>query len=179
MKSWIFALIQFLPLSAFATYAFWDGVPTNERWIHAFEFGALAGVVQLIIISLQPSPVNRLILGANLYLIVGGVAAFLQQWWLFKLYGSLQESAIFIFILGVGLVSTFATAGGFLSVKTEARAKVINYSYILLAITVAALVCSFVFQGNRTWSVVVPIIVLAVLQRFFSYKLKSLSQASP
>lgn len=25
MPRWIFALIQFLPLSLFATYAFWDG----------------------------------------------------------------------------------------------------------------------------------------------------------
>ena len=172
VKSWLFALIQFLPLSSFASFAFWNGVPTNERWIQAFEFGALAGVIQLIIIYFQPNPVNRLILGANLYLIVGGVAAFLHQWWLFKLYGSLQESAIFIFILGVGLVATFATAAGFLSVKTSAGHKVKNYSYCLLVATVMALSCSLIFQGDRTWSVIVPIIVLALLQRFFSYKLR-------
>lgn len=172
MRSWFFALIQFLPLSSFASFAFWNGVPTNERWIQAFEFGALAGIVQLIIIYFQPNPVNRLILGANLYLIVGGVAAFLNQWWLFKLYGSLQESAIFIFILGVGLITTFATAAGFLSVQTSAASKVKNYSYYLLIATLVALLCSLLFQGDRTWSVIVPIIVLALLQRFFSYKLR-------
>jgi len=172
LKSWFYALIQFLPLSSFASFAFWNGVPSNERWIQAFEFGALAGVIQLIIISFQPNPVNRLILGANLYLIVGGIAAFLQQWWLFKLYGSLQESAIFIFIFAVGLVSTFATAAGFLSVQTLAKSRVKNYSYYLLAATLIALCCSLLFQGDRAWSVVIPIIVLALLQRFFSYKLK-------
>jgi hypothetical protein len=172
LKSWFYALIQFLPLSSFASFAFWNGVPSNERWIQAFEFGALAGVIQLIIISFQPNPVNRLILGANLYLIVGGIAAFLQQWWLFKLYGSLQESAIFIFIFAVGLISTFATAAGFLSVHSQARAKVKNYSYCLLAATLIALGCSLLFQGDRAWSAAVPIIVLALLQRFFSHKLK-------
>lgn len=175
MKSWFYALIQFLPLSSFASFAFWNGVPGNERWIQAFELGALAGVIQLIIISFQPNPVNRLILGANLYLIVGGIAAFFQQWWLFELYGSLQESAIFIFILCVGLVSTFATAAGFLSVQTHAKTMVKKYSYYLLAATLIALLCSLLFQGQRAWSVVIPIIVLALLQRFFSYKLKQFS----
>lgn len=172
MKSWIFALIQFLPLSAFASFAFWNGIPTNDRWIQAFEFGALAGVIQLLIVAFQPNPVNRLILGANLYLIVGGVAALFHQWWVFRLYGSLQESAIFIFILCVGVVSTFATAPGFLSVHTSAKKAVNNYSYLLLAATVIALTCSYLFQGDRAWSVVVPIIVLAVLQRVFSFRLK-------
>ena len=175
MKSWFYALIQFLPLSSFASFAFWNGIPSNERWVQAFEFGALAGIIQLIIISFQPNPVNRLILGANLYLIVGGIAAFLQQWWLFKLYGSLQESAIFIFIFVVGLVSTFATAAGFLSVQTLAKNRVKNYSYCLLAATLVALCCSLFFQGDRAWSVVVPIIALALLQRLFSYKLKQSS----
>jgi len=172
LKTWFFALIQFLPLSSFASFAFWNGVPTNERWIQAFEFGAIAGVIQLIIVYFQPNPVNRLILGANLYLIVGGLAAFLQQWWLFKLYGSLQETAIFIFILCVGLITTFVTAAGFLPVQTTHKEKVKEYSYYLLVATLIALVCSLLFQGNRTWSVVVPIIVLALLQRFFSYKLR-------
>ena len=172
MKSWLFALIQFLPLSSFASFAFWNGAPTSERWIQAFEFGAVAGLIQLIIIFFQPNPVSRLILGANLYLIVGGLAAFFQQWWLFKLYGSLQESAIFIFIFCVGLVSTFATTAGFLSVQTNAKKRVRNYSYCLLTATVIALMCSLLFQGNRAWSVVVPIIALVLLQRLFSYKLK-------
>ena len=30
-------LVQFLPLSLFATYAFWHGAPINERWLVAFE----------------------------------------------------------------------------------------------------------------------------------------------
>ncbi|MDO8345887.1 MAG: hypothetical protein Q7T48_22000 [Cellvibrio sp.] len=172
LKSWLFALIQFLPLSSFASFAFWNGVPTSERWIQAFEYGTVAGLIQLMIIFFQPNPVNRLILGANLYLIVGGLAAFFQQWWLFKLYGSLQESAIFIFIFCVGLVSTFATTAGFLSVQTDAKERVRNYSYCLLAATAIALVCSLLFQGNKALSVVIPIIVLALLQRYFTYKLK-------
>ncbi|HSC69017.1 MAG TPA: hypothetical protein VLC79_15090, partial [Cellvibrio sp.] len=71
MKSWIFALIQFLPLSLFSSFAFWNGVPSNERWVQAFELGAVMGIIQLVIVYFQPNPVNRLILGANLYLIVG------------------------------------------------------------------------------------------------------------
>ena len=47
MPKWIFALIQFLPLSLFATYAFWQGPPDELRWQYAFQFAAVAAVIQL------------------------------------------------------------------------------------------------------------------------------------
>ena len=38
------ALLQFAPLSLFATYAFWYGAPTPDRWVQAFELGAVAAL---------------------------------------------------------------------------------------------------------------------------------------
>ena len=93
-------LVQFFPLSLFATYAFWRGAPTGERWVQAFELAALAAVVQLLILLPQRRPMNRLILGANLYLLIGGAAALAKQWWLLEAYGALRESGIFLSMLG-------------------------------------------------------------------------------
>jgi hypothetical protein len=90
MKGWLFALVQFFPLSLFAAYAFWHGQPTNERWVNAFTLGAVAAAVQLLIVARQPRPLNRLMLGANLYLLVGGAAAIARQWWLLNFYGRLN-----------------------------------------------------------------------------------------
>jgi len=166
-----FALVQFFPLSLFATYAFWRGQPTDERWVTAFTLGAVAAAIQLVIVLPQSRPVNRLILGANVYLLVGGAAAIAQQWWLLRLYARLNESGIFLFILAVGIVATFASPAGFVAIADADRRIVRRYSVWLLAATFVASLASIAFQGNRTWSAVVPLIALAALQRIFMQRM--------
>lgn len=168
MSKWIFALIQFLPLSTFATFAFWHGTPSNERWLEAFQLGALLGVFQLAILLPQKKPLNRLVLAGNLYLIFGGLAAYFQQWWYLKLYDSLRESAIFIFMISVGVLSTLVSPSGFVAVKGSAR----KFSIYLLVATIAMLPFAIIFEGERTYAAVLPIIFLAILQRFLAYVAK-------
>lgn len=48
--------------------------PVALRWAFEFKLGAIAGIIQLAIVFAQPRPVNRLILGGNIYLIAGGLA---------------------------------------------------------------------------------------------------------
>jgi non-heme chloroperoxidase len=167
------SLVQFFPLSVFATYAFWYGVPTSQRWVSAFQLAAVAAVIQLLILLPRRRPTNRLILGANLYLLVGGAAALAQQWWLLEAYGALKESGIFLFMLGVGVVTTFATSAGFVAVVGAAPERVRRSSLWLLGATLIAFVIALAFQGNRTWAAVVPVIALAVLQRALASRLRS------
>jgi len=176
-NKWVFSLIQFFPLSLFATYAYWYGIPTNDRWLEAFQLASLAGVVQLAIVLPQARPPNRLVLAGNLYLIFGGLASLSQQWWYLHIYDALRESAIFIFMLGVGLISTFASKPGYISAINANPEQTRQASYILLAATLLALPFSMVFEGNRTWSAVLPIIALAVLQRYLVFRLKDHSQS--
>jgi|TARA_R110001583_G_C5445628_1_gene390342 hypothetical protein len=165
MSKWIFALIQFFPLSTFATFAFWNGAPSNDRWLEAFQLGALLGLIQLVILLPQKNPLNRLVLAGNIYLILGGLAAFFQQWWYLKLYDSLRESAIILLMLIVGGLTTFVSSSGFIAVKGSAR----KFSIYLLIATSAMLPFAIVFEGNRTYAAVLPIIFLAILQRYLSY----------
>jgi len=165
MSKWIFALIQFFPLSTFATFAFWNGAPSNERWLDAFQLGALLGVIQLAILLPQKNPLNRLVLAGNIYLILGGLAAYFQQWWYLKQYDSLRESAIFILMIIVGSLSTLISSSGFVAVKGSDR----KFSIYLLVATVSMLPFAIVFEGNRTYAAVLPIIFLAILQRYLSY----------
>jgi len=165
--------IQFFPLSVFAGYAFRYGIPTNARWIAAFELAAAAALLQLVILLPQRRPTNRLILGANLYLLAGGAAALARQWWLLETYGALKESGIFLFMLGVGVVTTFATPSGFVAAEGASRPEIRRASLWLLGATAAAVVVALAFQGNRTWAAVVPVIALAVLQRMLRSRVQS------
>ncbi|MDZ4348683.1 MAG: hypothetical protein U1A22_04020 [Xanthomonadaceae bacterium] len=178
MNRWIFALVQFFPLSFFATYAFWHGAPTNDRWVESFQLAALAGLIQLAIVFPQSRPANRLVLAGNLYLIFGGLATITHQWWLLHVYDLLRESAIFIFMTVVGIVATFATSAGFIGMSSAPLGRVRTASYWLLGATVLALPISFAFSGNRAYAAVLPIIVLAVLQRYLVFRVQRSSQCN-
>jgi hypothetical protein len=165
MTARIPGIVQFLPLTLFATYAFWHGAPTDDRWVEAFKLGGLAAVVHLLSVVPRGRPVDRLVLGANLYLLAGGVAAVARQWWFLRYYGALGESAIFLFMLGVGAVATFATEAGFLAVPGAPAATIRRHSLVMLAATLAALAVSFVFRGHTQVSTALPVLALTFLQR--------------
>lgn len=169
MSKWIFALIQFFPLSTFATFAFWNGSPSNDRWLDAFQLGALLGllsvIVQLTILLPQNKPLNRLVLAGNIYLIFGGVAVFFQQWWYLKFYDLLRESAIILLMALIGIMTTFFSSSGFIAVKNSAK----KYSLYLLIATILMLPFALYFEGDRIYAAVLPIIFLAIFQRYLMY----------
>lgn len=171
MPRWIFALVQFLPLSLFASYAFWYGTPDEARWQQAFQLASVAALLQLAIILPQRRPASRLVLAANLYLLLGGLAFFTHQWWFLRLYDSLRESAIFIIMLVVGIVTTVGSRSGFVAAWSMPRHAVIRASVWLLAATAVALAASVAYRGDRYLAAVYPIIGLAVLQRVLLYRL--------
>lgn len=170
MPRWIFALVQFVPLSLFATVAYWNGAPDEQRWRMAFTLASVAALIQLLIILPQPRPANRLVLAANLYLLLGGLAFLTKQWWYLQLYDGLRESAIFIFMLAVGVAATLATRARFLGVADAPRAYAIGASVALLLATAIALLVSVYFRGDRTLAAVWPIVALAVLQRMLAHR---------
>jgi hypothetical protein len=147
-------------------------VPTNERWVNAFEISALIGFVQIVVFSFQSKVVNRLVLGGNIYLMVGGVCALLHLWGVFKLYNALQESAIIICMLIVGIFTTFFTSSGFIAVEGKSKSETRLYSYYLFLGTLIVLLCSVVFQGKILYSMVIPIAGLLFLYRFLVSKLE-------
>lgn len=169
MTKWIFALIQFLPLSTFASFAFWYGAPSNERWLESYQIGALLGLIQLAILLPCNNPLNRLVLAGNIYLILGGLAAFFQQWWYLQLYALLRESAIILFMATIGLMTTLTSLSGFIAVKNAPR----KFSIYLLLATVSMLPFAIYFEGDRTYAAILPIIFLAILQRYLAFFVKN------
>ena len=173
MNNWIFAVVQFLPLSIFMGYAFAQGSPTDDRWLEAFQVGAIAAIVQLLIVLPQRRPVNRLILAVNLYLMLGGLSALSRQYWLLRFYGVLKESGIFILILGIGAITTFATSAGFIAVAETPKIPARRASLLLLASAVFALAISVIFRGDHVLAGVLPMLCIVVPHQLLRNRLKS------
>lgn len=157
-------LLGFLALAVFGAYAFAQGTPTNERWVFSFKLGACLAALELLILTRRAAPINRLILGANIWLLVGGLAAFLQQWWLLRAYERFGEASLFAAMLAVGIVATVAMPGGFVAASGPPR-KVLIASSALLASVAVALAFAVAFQGNVKVTAVLPVIALSWLNR--------------
>ena len=164
--------VQFVPLSLFAAYAFWAGpAPSRERWMSAFMVGGAAALLHLLLVLRQPTPVNRLLLGANLYLLVGAAAAVTRLWPLLLVYAELKEAGIFVWMLLVGIVTTAASPAGYVGRLHANDRRVRAFSLALLGLTALALAMSVAFRGNATWAAVVPVTALALANQILAHRL--------
>lgn len=157
-------LLGFLALAFFAFLAFGGSAATDERLLFAFKASALLAVAELAILLWRPAPANRLILGANLWLVAGGLAAFLEQWWWLKGYQQLGEASLFISMAVVGLATTAFSPAGFVA-AVGPRRHVVLASLGLLAAVCLALLSAVHFHGNVKFAAVVPVIALSWLNR--------------
>ena len=163
-------LIGFIALAFFAYLAFGRGLSTDESFVFAFKASATVAAAELGLLLARVSPANRLILGANIWLIAGGTAAFLEQWWWLRIYQHFGEASLFLTMLLVGLVSTFSSSAGFIA-KLGPRSQVLRASLVLLAATGLALAAAIYFRGNVKYAAVVPVIALSWLNRLLCHRL--------
>ncbi len=165
-------LLGFFALAVFAALAFSGGASIDERFVFAFKVAGCLAVAELGFLLYRATPANRLIIGANIWLLAGGLAAFSQQWWLLKAYQRLGESGLFISMLLVGLATTLLSTVGFVAVQGERR-RVVTASVVLLAAVVLALLASVRFRGTVHWAAVVPVIALSWLNRLLKRSVAS------
>jgi hypothetical protein len=163
--------VLFFPLVAFIAYATWNGPPSGERWVEAYKIASVLAAIQFLVALLLPRPANRLLLGANLYLLIGGVLASRGAGEGLKLYGVLQESALMLCIVAVGLLSTVASAAGFVGVENPDRTAVRSASVFVLVVAAALTAFSYLLRGSRFLAAGLPILVLSLLQRRMARRL--------
>ena len=168
MRSVVVAVIEyllgFLALAFFAFLAFGSGPPTDERLVFAFKASAPVAVAELAALLWRSAPANRLILGANIWLAAGGLAAFLEQWWWLRGYQQLGEASLFVSMAVVGLATTALSPAGFVAAAGPRR-PVVLASLALLAAVCLALIAAVHFRGNVKFAAVVPVIALSWLNR--------------
>jgi hypothetical protein len=158
-------LAGFLALAVFAAVAYGGGAPSEARWLLAFKLGGALALGELVfLLGLRRAPANRLIVGANLWLVAGGLAAFTGQWWWLRGYQHLGEAGLFVAMALVGLVSLWRSPAGFVAVSGDPR-RVARASWLLLGAVGLALGAAVWFRGQVQWAAVVPVIALSWLAR--------------
>ncbi len=156
-------LLGFMALAVFAAYALGAGPPSDARWVSAFKLGALLASLELVALWRFKPPPNRLIVGGNVWLIVGGVAAFTEQWWLLRLYQQAGEPSLMACMALTGAL-TLATPAGFVG-KPGSPMSVRRASWWMLAATLLALAFSWRFRGDPKVAAVLPVVALSWLNR--------------
>jgi hypothetical protein len=168
VRSAVYAVIEyllgFLALALFAYLAFGRGQTSDEQFVSAFKISGAVALVELVVLLARAVPANRLIIGANLWLIAGGVAAFIEQWWFLRIYQHFGEASLFFAMLCVGIVATVASPAGFIG-KQGQKDKVLRASVMLAAAVAVALLAAIYFRGNVKFAAVLPAIALSWLGR--------------
>jgi hypothetical protein len=157
-------LLGFLALASFTFLAFASGPTSDERFVNAFKTSSVVAVVELAVLLSRTAVANRLIIGANIWLILGGASAFLEQWWLLRVYQQFGEASLFASMFAVGVVSMAMSPTGFIG-KAGIRAVVLQRSALLLLAVSAALAIAVYYRGNVKYAAVYPVIALSWLNR--------------
>jgi hypothetical protein len=111
------------------------------------------------------------LLGTNLWLILGAFAFGLPMESLAELLGRLQAAGLFACALGVGALLTAVSPTGYLGVDLPSRRTVVVGSLVLLGLTGAALAWSLVFTDNVRLGGGLPFILLNVTRRMMGRRL--------
>ena len=157
-------LLGFLALAFFAFLAFDSPNPTDERLLFVFKAATPVAVAELAFLWWRPTPANRLILGASLWLVAGGLAACMQQWWWLPGYQRLGEASIFMAMGAAGLLTTAFSPLGFVAAAGPRRT-VVMASLCLLLVVGVALIAAVYFRGKEKLAAVIPVIALSWLNR--------------
>jgi hypothetical protein len=162
----IFPFIQFFPLAVFLY------VGRKQGWELAFEYGALAAIAEsAAIYFLMGNRINRMIAGANLFLVLGGAGFYFKIQSILNFLNTKREAAV---ILSVGIVcglSTLLTPAGVFEYHVSVRKLERKYSLIFLVGIAAAYFWSVKHRGNTTMAGTIPFVFLILLKQLLQREL--------
>ena len=160
----LFRVMEALPLPVFLLYAavIDQSIPLN--WLGPFVASSSIAILTTTMLLVNKVPLNRLVIGISLYLIIGCFALLTNHTWLNEMYRILEASGMLASIIIVGVVSLLVNPAGFIGVKSPDRKKVVLFSLALLLVALLAFFLSFSLQGNKLYSEVLPFIGLFTIQ---------------
>ena len=108
---------------------------------------------------------NPILVGANLWLWLGALAFALEVQPLVAWLAETQAFGLFVGALAVGLVTTFRSPSGYVACPSADPGWTRRASYLLLALTAAVVVWSWLFRHDVRLGGGLPFIVLNVARR--------------
>ena len=164
-------LLLMLPLFGLLAYAYAEGSPpAPQRWVDGYRWAGPVAAGELLL-ALTPLltrslRMSRLVVGVLVYVVVCSVLAWFGFYRALAYLGAeLRGSGVILAILGVGIVSTWATREGFVGVLLGSPARQREASLRLLGVAAAAAVFSVLFRDSRWLGTGLPMVVLFAAQR--------------
>lgn len=158
------SFIEMLPILAFVFYLKNMNPQSLQSWQALFMASGLASSTVIIFYLYRKWVFNRLLLGLNLYLIIGAFAFVFNQTWLYQTYESLQASGMLLSIAITGFVSITLTQRGFIGVLC-ANSKIVRiFSVYLWICALLAFVLSYCYKDSALLSETIPFFSLFFIQ---------------
>ena len=172
LKNKLLNVIEFIPISAFVFVVRLTD-ENGVNWKLAFILGACLAVIEKAFLMAKKFPLDRIFLGADIFLIVGGIGFLFDISLILYIYGSLIGATLFAVLLAVGIFTTFLTERGFVGIKHHERSRVIHYSIYQLGAGVLAFLVSFVFRGNIFFGWILPFTGMVVINLILAKRLRN------
>jgi len=158
--------LEFVPLILYFTFVrAADADSVGRQWETAFLVGGvLSGATLFILMRRKTYILNRILLGAHLFLISGAVAVILRFMPLLDIYLRFNPVPLFIWVIAVGIATSLFSPHGFIGSPGPDRKSNYSSSALLLAAAMIALGISWFFMGNIFYTDILPFIGLFMAQ---------------
>jgi hypothetical protein len=168
-------LLQYFPLSVFLSVArIYDF--SNQGWEAAFAWGGLIAALEfLILIPILGNRLGRLIAGANLFLIVGGLGFYFHLSPVQNFLGFLREASLLFFVAVVCALAILTTQTGAFETKLSDQQK--KYSICFLVAVIGAFAWSLSQRGNPLLGGMLPFVFLIFLKEYLERRQINLSRS--
>lgn len=170
-------VIQFAPILTLASTFVVSGEVDLERAATLFVVAAGEAVMITAALLAVRARFNPVLLGTNLWLILGAAGYGLPIEPLADVLGRFQAAGLFACALAVGGLLTAVSPTGYIGVELPERRTVLAGSVILLALTAAALAWALIFADNVRLGGGLPFILLNVTRRVLGRQLVRRSDA--
>lgn len=167
-------LIEISPLSAFLLFIKLAPPQTMTAWRYPYLIASVFAVVAIGWMHQRKQPLNRILLGVDVYLFSGLVAGIFQWEALNQLYGYLQAAAMLVWVLLIAVLASRFAALGLFGVRLVGR-NGHYYDYLFIAVNLAAVVASWWFRGNTWVAEIIPFTCLFGVYGFCRSRLVNLT----
>ena len=172
LKPILLEAIQFAPILTLASTFVVSGAVDLERAGTLFVVAAVEAVVFTAVVAALRAPLNTILVGTNVWLVLGALAFGLPIETLADGLGRLQAVALFACVSVIGALLTAVAPNGFVGAELPGRRRTLVGSLILLALSAMALTWSWFFVDDIRLGGGLPFILLNVSRRVLARRLR-------
>ncbi|MCF6324771.1 MAG: hypothetical protein L3J89_10710 [Gammaproteobacteria bacterium] len=158
-RTFLLNLTEILPLPLFLVYAEMIDKDISAQWLGPYLLSSLLAIIISGYLIKERIPLNRVILGINLYLCSGSIGLLFSFTWLNHFYGEIEAAGMLFWILATCFVALFHPKGLFIPPQSDQK-KLTKGALAFISIVLTACLISILFQGNRLIAEVLPFILV-------------------